>query len=296
MEFVDKTHFELPHQLLKRFLDRCLLCTPYPKDLYEAMKSDVDEDTTINPTGKSTYKLLLEQILNDSHLGKNEKHGQGYCCYCMRTICSESSHSTLEHVIPNMTEDKNVFNSYYKVPTKLERDPKTMVFKNVFINRHHCEAPPFPHNVSYENLVASCDGSLPLGSTNHVCCNGPRSQQVIPPLMFISNIHSEIKYRRNGVVIWCENPDIEKRERHKVISEVLMLNCDILKMIRRIWAYLSEKGMGCQLSAEERRRVIDTLRSEMPLIEKDIIQNFDQDSYWNLLSEYTYFNDSTLFD
>lgn len=297
MEFVNKTTEgrRWSHPILKRFLDRCREKTPYPENLYDEMKDDIEPDHTLNPAQKSTYRLLLEGILNESDRGNTLPQGTGLCCYCMRRIDAASNHSTLEHVIPKSVTDAKTYARYYDVPSSLERDDRIMVPKQVFVTRNHYQAPPFPHNVAYENLVASCDGSLPKGSTTHLCCNGPRDDHYIPPIAFIPNIHNQIKYKKNGVVVWKENPDVDSRERKRVITDELHLNCSILRMIRLVWNYLSERQMDCTLNEQERRRVIDTLRPQCFTIDKEVLQNFHFDIYWCLLDEYRYFNDTTIF-
>lgn len=295
MEFIDKDKGkQRAHQLLKGFLDRCLNMTPYPADIYEAMKNDVDPDTAINPQQEYTYKLLLRWILEESHIeGDGLNSDEGYCCYCMRKIKAHDSHSTLEHVIPKTITDEASYNRYFVVPSELEKDERIMSLKTVFADKYHKVALPCPHNAAYENLVASCDGSLPKGSKDHVCCNGPRGTKEIPPIMFMKNINDEIKYKTSGVVVWKENKSIDKRERARIINDVLCLNNGILKMIRKIWFFLCAEGMDC--STVERRLVIDTLRPQCIGEEKAIIQNFYQDNYWELLQEYTYFNDVSKF-
>ena len=293
MEFVDKEiGKERSHILLKNFLDRCKKIEPYPTDLYEAMKSDVEPDTAINPDRKSTYKLILEQILTETSISINMPYGEGYCSYCMRTIKANDLHSTLEHVIPNKTKTSESYNQYYKVNTKLEK--REMVFRDVFINRHHCNASPFPHNVAYENLVSSCDGSLPKGSQNHICCNGPRGDDYIPPLLFIPEIHEQIKYKKSGIVIWSANDEVDKRERFQVINK-LNLNCDILRVVRLIWCYLAENNLTHQMDIKDKRRVIDILQSRSASYDIDMLNNFRNNNYWDILEDYQYFNDKTRF-
>ncbi|MCR5361799.1 MAG: hypothetical protein K6E73_07285 [Bacteroidales bacterium] len=301
MEFVDKSiGAERAHTLLVNYLNRCLNKNPYPENLYDEMKDDVEPDETINPNHDSTYKLLLKWILAESHIdGDGLNDDEGYCCYCMRRIKADDIHSTLEHVIPKSIETEEDYNSYFDVDSELERDENIMTLKTKFFNIRHKQALPCPHNAAYENLVASCDGRLPIGSNNHVCCNGPRGDTKIPPIMFMRNIHNEIEYRTNGRIIWIAgNPDMNvKRERANVINNVLCLNHDILRCIRRIWYYLAERGLDCDLNEENKRRVIDTLRPQCSLnSEKDMLDNFlEQPIYWNLLDQYRYFNDVNKF-
>ena len=294
MEFIDKTKGDQrAHLLLKGFLDRCLNMTPYPADLYEAMKHDVEPDVTINPLQKHTYNLLLEWILEETHISDNLNSDEGYCCYCMRKIKANEAHSTLEHIIPKSIDNEVPYSNYFDVPSELEKDEHIMAMKTIFLNKYHKQALPCPHNAAYENLVASCDGSLPKGSSNHVCCNGPRGAKKIPPMMFMKNIHDEIKYKTSGYVVWKDNSYIDKRERAKIINDVLCLNNDILRMVRKIWYFLCKEGKNC-LTAD-RRQVIDTLRPQCIGEEKNILQNFYQDNYWYLLQDYTYFNDISKF-
>lgn len=298
MEFIDKTiGVQRAHLLLKAFLDRCLGKNPYPQNLYDEMKNDVEPDTKINPGQKSTYRLLLEWILEESHLNGDGFHNdEGYCCYCMRKINAGSIHSTIEHVIPKTVDNIETYQKYFQIHSKLENDERIMALKTVFFSKYHSEALPCPHNVAYENLVASCDGSLPKGSTNHICCNGPRGDHYIPPLTFIPTIKNEIKYKKSGMVIWKDNPNMDKRECCNVINKELKLNNDILMIVRMIWCYLSEKGLDCTIAGNDRRRVIDTLRPKCQAKTKDVIQNFlENDNYWGLLEEYRYFNDITKF-
>ena len=298
MEFVDKARWaERAHLLLKAFLDRCLAKSPYPQNLYDEMKGDVEPDAAINPDQKSTYRLLLEWILEESHLdGDGLRNDEGYCCYCMRRIEAGSHHSTIEHVIPKTVDDAVTYQKYFQFHSELESDERIMALKTVFFSKYHRKALPCPHNVAYENLVASCDGSLPKGSTNHVCCNGPRADHYIPPLTFMPNIKNEIRYKQSGMVIWNDNQDVDKRERFRVINDELKLNNDILKMVRMIWHYLSENGLDCTVNGADRRRVIDTLRPKCLTIDKGVIQNFlENDNYWSILEEYRYFNDKNIF-
>ncbi|MBR3413115.1 MAG: hypothetical protein IKG81_10560 [Bacteroidales bacterium] len=298
MEFVDKKiGVKWAHPLLKSFLDRCSQCDPYPSNLYDAMKADVDTDMTANPKQETTYKRLLIGILDESHNGLTLPSGEGCCCYCMRTIKANDTHSTLEHVIPNKTPDAKTYSTYYDVPSELVKDENVMVFKEVFIRRHKKTSPPFPHNVAYENLVASCDGSLPKGSKNHLCCNNPRGDEYMPPFIFMKNIHQEFKYRpTTGYVVWKDNPHVSSRERMSVVNQRLNLNDAILRMIRMLWYYLALNQMDCRLTNAQRRMVIDSFRPHCPPLDKEMLQNFMDDDYWSLLEEYQYFNNVAVFD
>lgn len=297
MEFIDKKgRRDWAHSILQSFLNRCLDCNPYPADLYEALKSDTEPDTTINPNQETTYKRLLIGILDDSCKGEGYPSGIGRCCYCMRTIRASETHSTLEHIIPNKTSKIEDYEKYFSVSSNLERDQRVMVYRELFLSRHKKTAPPFPHNVAYENLVASCDGSLPKGSTQHLCCNNPRGDQFVPPFLFMNDIHQEFIYNsQRGTVTWKKNSQIDKRVRAQVINDILNLNCGILRMIRMIWSFLAENGQDCEISPSKKKWVIDTLYQRCDETDKEEILNFNYDNYWSLLEEYRYFNDKNKF-
>lgn len=300
MEFIDKNRGKRwAHPILKSFLDRCRIHSSYPKDLYDAMKSDIDPDAGVNPDRETTYRRLLAGILSESSEGEGLPSGVGHCCYCMRTINASDSHSTLEHVIPNKIKSLAEYRTYFSVASRLESDEHVMVYRDVFLNRHKGTCPPFPHNVAYENLVASCDGLFPnvdeVGG-QHICCNNYRGDRAIPPFLFMENIHREFIYKsQSGNVIWKGNPNISSREEKRIVDEVLNLNCDHLRMVRMIWSFLAENRMDCHLTAGERRWVIDSLLQRCHEKDKELINNFRSENYWALLDEYRYFNDKSKF-
>ena len=116
MEYINKSLANKAHKLLKNFLDRCLSYNPYPSDLYEALRDDLEQDTILNPQQERTYRLLLKWILEESRLlNDGLGDGEGYCCYCMRRICYKDTHSTLEHVIPKSIDQGDIYNKYYEI-------------------------------------------------------------------------------------------------------------------------------------------------------------------------------------
>lgn len=103
----------------------------------------------------------------------------------------------------------------------------------------------------------------------------------------MKNIHNEFIYKsKSGNVIWKNNPYVDKKECRHVVNDVLNLNYGALRMIRIIWSFLSEKGMGCNLPEEERRKVIDSLLQYCDERDKEQVLNFKNDNYWSLLEEY----------
>ena len=94
--------------------------------------------------------------------------------------------TTLEHVILNSTKTKDKYDEYFQMESELEKD-NMMLAKDFLENPK--EVPPFPHTIAYENLIPSCFGYLPTGSSK--CCNNYRGEKFVHPLVFRKNISAE---------------------------------------------------------------------------------------------------------
>jgi hypothetical protein len=75
---------------------------------------------------------------------------------------------------------------------------------------------------------------------------------------------------------------------------ILGLNCLELKAIRRIWYYLSTHNLSCDESNKD--RVINDIITITEPQEHGMLLNFKNKVYWNLLSQYTYFNNVEIFE
>lgn len=269
MEYIDKNKSrEWAHKLIKEFLKRCLEENgEYPNDLYNAFMRDA--------TCKSVF---VERLLEDN----NHR-----CCYCMGNIKGP----TIEHMIPQSVKTEETFLKYCKYSSDL--DCRNITLTKSFLEKPK-DVPPFPHVIAYENLIPSCFGYLPTGASK--CCNNFRGDKDIQPLVFRPNIHEEIKYYANGNVIWTKDPEDEKPT---IVR--LGLDCLELKTIRRIWYYLANHDMA--VDSANKNQVIDDLLIKMG-VPKDIqennmqqmLMNFKQTEYWNLLKKYTYFANKAIFE
>ncbi len=100
---------------------------------------------------------------------QSDASNNSYCCYCMRklylhnTVDGHDANVTLEHIIPNKiteadwTKDKSRYQSF----KNLDSNHLTICFKGELTDKQketEITDMPFPHFVSYHNLVASCDG------------------------------------------------------------------------------------------------------------------------------------------
>jgi hypothetical protein len=138
------------------------------------------------------------------------------CCYCMKEIIANDV--TIEHIIPQNASIAE-FNTYLSV-TELS---STLIHQSIF-DRNNLIIPPlrYPHDLGYNNLIASCD------STTH--CNNKRGKAFITPFMYDEEIVNDISYEPFGSV-YSTTAEIEE----------LKLNSDFLKMVRKLWFLISKK-------------------------------------------------------
>lgn len=298
MELINKdilANAESAHKLLDGFLTRCHQGGfSTNDDLYDKMRSDKDPNVAGADT---TYNILRRQLLQESG---------NRCCYCQRNINEEST--TLEHTIPNKTATQEKYDEYQ--PYFSKQHWNKMEFAGAFLQRNRWPWPTYPHTIAYENLVPSCNGKFarslnqePHASDDRVskCCNNKRGENFVVPFVFDSGMVAEFKYSSDGYVRWPVPEHIKGDERkrlleaHKDTIDYLQLNCEELVAIRRIWFFLSCVQKNSDIS--EKERTIFYLTEDVNLTdnERKMLENFYQDNYWNLLQEYTYFNDISKF-
>ena len=268
MEYIDKNKSrEWAHKLIKEFLERLLEEDGgYPEDLYAAF------------SGHPIFKIFRERLLKDN----NHR-----CCYCMRDIKG----TTVEHMIPQSVKNQETFSKYFEHSGN--HDLVNMILTQDFLDNPK-EVPPFPHAIAYENLIPSCFGYLPSGTSK--CCNNFRGDKTIQPLVFRINIHEEITYYADGNIVWTEDPE---EEQPTIVK--LGLDCLELKAIRRIWYYLSNHDMTCEDA--NKNQTIDDLLIELGVPKntqesnmQQMLINFKKTEYWELLTKYTYFANKEIFE
>lgn len=230
--------------------------------------------------------------LNYNELKRNPKikslllrEQHGYCCYCMRKISEKKV--TLEHVMPqNIKEEKS------KLEEEKEHYFQYISAQNVVyqpeceINRRNkLKYPPYPHSIAYENLTASCDGSIYEGGNKyslHKCCNNKRGNSRIIPLFFLPRIHYILIYEEDGRLTYPNEYDDT--------IKALNLDCDCLRLIRKVWACIRRKNINMSevKSAEndENKRKDILVRLELKRSEEQKMAN---ELYWKLLSQFYWF-------
>lgn len=274
MEYIDKTVLQEEGEVIIRsFLYRLKIDgANYPRDLYEAFKSDKDE------AGAYSKNKLIDVLLKEQNY---------HCCYCMRRLAKEDK-VTLEHLITNGTIEREKFVYYFKRKTVLD---EKVCLASDFISHEYIEVPPFPHTIAYQNLTVSCNGQIKSESKTVYCCNLKREEKPIEPIVLYNTIRSEVSYKQNGRAVW------NKEQELLPTLNKLGLNDGILQMIRRIWIYCKNKEV--DLDSVERKTILYSILSEFSdeefknkhMSEFNMLFNFHQDSFWNLLKEYSYFGE-----
>lgn len=168
-------------------------------------------DFNYNGLGKAQYR---DEII------KLTLQEQGdYCCYCMKMVTPPET--SLEPIIPQIVS-KEDFHKYLIV-----NELKENIFhKDELIPQNKLEKlEKYPHDIAYHNLVASCRSKF------H--CNSKRGNHYIEPIMYYEKIGSMVVYEKNGSMS-SENLD-------PFLEDILGLNQDYLKSIRKLWQLLAKK-------------------------------------------------------
>lgn len=222
-----------------------------------------------------------------------------YCCYCMRrlflkdTTDGHDENVTYEHIIPHKikpnewNEDKG---KYMQFPN-LNSAHVTVCFDGELTAKQKISkmaSMPYPHFVSYHNLVASCDGAVFEDEALHNshCCNNKRQERFVMPIYLSKELSSGISYTSKGDL------DYDDSLYDSQWFDELHLNLTNawITLVRRIWYKIS--------NSEYTNKDVELARIDKGL-RQDIIDDVDSnneisswaesDSAWNLFSEYSWF-------
>lgn len=165
--------------------------------------------------GKIYYGLLSEASrIQLKNLFLDEQNSK--CCYCLKDITIDDI--SVEHIIPQNISTEE-FNTYLVVPELTEN----VIHKNNFDrNTHNIPPQRYPHDLGYNNLIASCK------SSTH--CNNKRGNAPISPFIYDDEMIQTIFYDPTGSVFTTTAQ-----------IDALKLNNDFLKMIRRLWHLITHK-------------------------------------------------------
>lgn len=243
---------------------------------------NVDYDGTFNSSGA---KGQMQQLALSSQ--------ENLCCYCMRDLHLQNQRVTLEHVIPQCVSSVE-FKRYTALGVKyLTKDVvvRTEDFTgvlNVGLNAR-------PHTVAFENLAASCDGTFPDKDGTSQCCNNHRGNRFVYPMFYVATLGDELSYTEDGAI--HPNEKSMHPEEYRQTIEIVHLNCQNLKDIRRLWYLFDAEDhnvlVSCLKDRNLRARILWRVlfkKAEMTQRDSNILTKFMKDEYWRTFLLYHWFH------
>ena len=195
MRYIRKTGTELEadgKKQTKDFIDSCWNNTnhKYENLIYDSLR-----------LGKLGSVLFNEQ---------KDDHDNSFCCYCMRRLFlkdTEDKHKkniTYEHIVPHKIKSdewESDKTHYLKFPN-LNKKHITICFEGELTDAQKkvkITGMPYPHFVSYHNLVASCNGATfeDKALVNSHCCNNNRKEKFVMPI-YLSSPHGHAPARHGA--------------------------------------------------------------------------------------------------
>lgn len=217
---------------------------------------------------KGNVKEFIKDILIEEQAN--------YCCYCMKQI--EKINSTIEHVIPRNCPSVE-FAEYQRNYVCLDSS------KVIEINEEPNAVlitPPYPHQIAYENMLASCSGHI----KGNKCCNSQRGNAMIIPFFFISEISERIKYSKLGYVY-----DLSNDSEYTKTIKTLNLNDPTLVEIRLLWKVIAKKFNDDKPVvvniANAIKYIATTISNEM----SNRYDKYTQSEYLKIFKSYSWFKD-----
>lgn len=252
-----------------------------------------DEERYQNLSYSKSRMADLKKVLYDE---QKDTAGNCFCCYCMRRLFSEipkRENVTLEHIVPHKIKEhewEHDKDKYLRYPN-LQGD-KIMICYGGKLSPEQTVTKitrtPFPHYVSYHNLVVSCDGKIYDGDTakKSCCCNNKRGEKFVDPIYLSQESCDNVKYTSDGFFIY-EEPDSDEKWAG---ADCLALNMDWLVLVRKMWKqladseYTAEDVEAAYNDIELRQNIIDDIDGEQKIGAWN-----DKNDIWKLFSEYMWF-------
>lgn len=186
------------------------------------------------------------------HLPKEVKENliieqNSLCCYCMVQLENDRT-TTLEHVFPQNPKgiDKP---SNYNIECIDCRE-----FDKVIRQEPNVELTNLPHDISYYNLIASCN--------SHSSCNNARGNAAITPFFFENNVKTEFAYNTNGEIF---------SSRFSNEISILGLSDPDLIRYRKLWRSLKIKNITISFHDDDELKKELTIHALQIGIEEDDI-------------------------
>lgn len=222
------------------------------------------------------------------------KRAQGnYCCYCMRDMSLSGRIFTLEHIVPQQTTGEDIVR--YRSLGLPELQGNRLSLTSEFTYAQNQTMPPYPHNVSYDNFLNSCNGKFPSMSGSSLCCNNKRGNKYAIPLPLYPNVDEMVVYLENGEI----QPNASCGQTTEVAQAVAAygLNCDNLRKIRRLWYLLRNVSQDdlirCIDDSDLRNKIIMSVipNADNVKIDYEILVKYIKRDYWITFWSYNWFKD-----
>lgn len=237
-------------------------------------------------TNGTSYKRQMIDVLL--------RNQSNHCCYCMRRIDSADD-VDVEHIIPQST--RNIDVDYYRTAPGLDKN--NVILTSEYIHADNQACPPYPHTVSYNNLVASCYGTFPKLKNNEVVtsdkgsCNNTRGNSNAYPIYFLPNVSELVRYHKTGKIYAKPNTGYENK-----VGDVICnagLGRETLTSIRQLWFLLKDFSkpeiLKCSNDVKARRNLLlDVLRQLSPSVAKKLYVQFEKEEYWKTFLLYDWFH------
>ncbi len=280
MRYIDKhTHLQEGHSITDGYLDSyCRIDDGDGNYHYQ----NVDYDGTFSDSGA---KAAMQQLLMDVQ--------DGFCCYCMRDLSQKYQKVTLEHIIPQSAsaEELGSYTALGVVPLTNVEVIRTADFTGVPI----IGISPRPHTVTFENLMASCDGMFPETGATAQCCNHKRGNKFVYPMFYVAMVENEIAYMEDGTM--QPNGQCMLAQVYRDTIEHTRLNCQNLKDVRRLWHLFAGVDyrllVACVSDRNLRTKTLKTVlfkKPEQSEADSKILGKFLKDDYWKTFLLYHWFH------
>lgn len=229
----------------------------------------------INKSNQATLLPIYTDFEDRAwNIAENQYHGYNYdrspkedikthlideqnslCCYCMAKL-EDNRTTTLEHVFPQKPISTDLLINYNIQCIDSKKFDRTII-RNV----PNDQLTNLPHDISYYNLIASCNSPS--------SCNSARGNKPIFPFFFELNVKNEFQYDANGE-IFSERYSSE-------ISTLGLANTELIKY-RKLWRYMRIKNVVLNFND------VDALKNEVisQALEIGIDEN---DSFFKVFSE-----------
>lgn len=201
--------------------------------------------------------------------------------------------TTLEHIVPQVI-DTNKLQYYDTEQLRTVGGEKEIVLTREFTHKINPSYPPYPHTVSYKNLVASCTGTFPSKGTSNCCCNNIRGNEEAFPVYYLQNPEDYVEYTITGNIFAKES---RIKDKVSIMISHVKLNTQSLVDIRQMWYLLRNETMAdlesCATDIEKRNLILSKVLY-VPTIDsnrrKIMLRKFVIANEWETLMLYDIFH------